>query len=45
MAMEDSEGGSNNADEDELLASRFTRRQLEEWETAFVAAKGDKSIS
>jgi hypothetical protein len=43
MATEDSEGGSsNNANENEL-ASRFTRRQLEEWDSAFGAAKGDKS--
>ena len=51
MATEDSEGGiSNNADEDESesrLTSRqledLARRQLEEWDTAFGAPKGDKS--
>jgi hypothetical protein len=42
MATEDSQdSSSNNADEDEL-ASRTTRRQLEEWDTALGAAKGDK---
>ena len=43
MATEDLEGGSsNNADEEELK-SRLTRQQLEEWETALGAPKGDTS--
>ena len=43
MATEDSESGSsNNADELELT-SRVTRRQLEEWDTAFGASKGGTS--
>jgi hypothetical protein len=45
IAKEDSEGGSDGADQDESV-SRLTRRQLEEWDSAFSTAKGDsKSIT
>jgi uncharacterized protein YjbJ (UPF0337 family) len=43
MATEISQGVGNDMDDDELK-NRITRRQLEEWDTAFGAPKGDKSI-